>query len=82
MFKAKHVMKSGVLSVSPDDVCSVDEDTNWVTIGDIFKSGHMRSLPVTRNGKLVGVITRHDLICVMQEARKRVPEATRGGDSP
>jgi predicted transcriptional regulator len=52
------------------DVCSVEEDTGWVEIADIFRSGHMRRLPVTREGKLVGIITRHDLIRTIQDSRK------------
>ena len=49
------------------DVCSVDEDTGWLTIADMFKSQHMRRLPVTRNGKVVGIITRRDLILAIRE---------------
>ena len=60
--------------MSPD-VCSVDEDTSWVTIADIFQSQHMRRLPVTRNGKVVGIITRRDLILAIQNARMHVSQA-------
>jgi len=137
MFKAKHVMTSGVLSVSVDDtvdhaisllienkvsglpvvndagslvgiiseldllelvcdcrdqegvvadymspdVCSVDEDTSCVSITDMFRSSHVRRLPVTRNGKLVGIITRRDLIRMIRDVRKRLRRAIPDGAS-
>lgn len=55
-----------------NDVCSVSEDTGWVEITDMFRSLRLRSLPVTRDGKLVGLLTRHDMIRAVQQARSRV----------
>jgi CBS-domain-containing membrane protein len=59
------------------DVCSVDGDADWVDVADQFRLTHMRRLPVTQNGKLVGIITRHDLIKTIQDLRRGVRKRTR-----
>ena len=59
------------------DVCSVDVDADWVEVADHFRRTHMRRLPVTQNGKLVGIITRHDLIKTIQDLRRGVRKRTR-----
>ena len=64
--------KSKVNHYMSSDVYSVVEDTSWVEVADVFRSNHWRRLPVTRGNKLVGIITRNDLMCTIQEARKRV----------
>jgi CBS domain-containing protein len=66
--KVSHYMSS--------DVCTVDEDANWVEIADVFRAGRMRRLPVTKDGKLVGIITRHDLICTIEDSRKHLRAAS------
>ncbi len=66
--KVSHYMSS--------DVWTVDEDVSWIKVADTFRSGHMRRLPVTKDAKLVGIITRHDLIRTIQDARRRVRAAS------
>jgi predicted transcriptional regulator len=67
-----HVEKDRVSDYMSSEVRKVDEDTSWVEVADIFRLNHMRRLPVTQGNKLVGIITRHDLMRAIQEARKRV----------
>ena len=51
---------------------SVTEEDNWVTIADLFRSKHVRRLPVLRDGRLVGIVTRHDLMHAIRDARQQV----------
>lgn len=64
--------KDKVSQYMSSNVCKVDEDTSWVDVADLLRSNHLRRLPVTQGDKLVGIITRHDLMRSIQEARKRV----------
>ena len=43
------------------DVVTVDEDTSIITIYKLLKEHNIRHLPVTREGKLVGMITHLDI---------------------
>ncbi len=61
------------------DVRSVDEELGWVEVADTFRRDHLRRLPVTRDGRLVGIVSRHDLMRAAQEARQRVRKALAGG---
>ena len=64
--------KDKVCHYMATDVCSVGEDDNWVDVADTFRSNRIRRLPVTRDGKLVGIIARHDLMHAIQEGRCRI----------
>lgn len=50
----------------------VTEEDNWVAVADIFRSKHVRRLPVLRDGKLIGIVTRHDLIHAIRDARQHL----------
>ena len=43
------------------DVMKVDENTSVVKISKILKDKNIRHLPVTRDGRVVGMITSHDV---------------------
>ena len=49
--------------------CVSEQDT-WVSIADTFRAKHVRRLPVLRDGKLVGIVTRHDLMHAIRDARQ------------
>ncbi len=70
--------KGRVADYMSSDVCSVDEETDWVAVADMLRERRMRRLPVTRNGRLVGIVARHDLIRVIQGSRKRLRGAKPG----
>jgi CBS domain-containing protein len=53
-------------------VFGVAEEDSWVTVADMFREKHVRRLPVLRDGKLVGIITRHDLMHAIRDARQRI----------
>ncbi|MFH1350996.1 MAG: CBS and ACT domain-containing protein [Pseudomonadota bacterium] len=44
------------------DVITVDESTSIIKVGKILEENDIRHLPVTRNGKLVGMIIDRDVI--------------------
>ncbi len=59
-----HFMSPGVFGV-------VEEDS-WVAVADMFRENHVRRLPVLRDGKLLGIITRHDLVHAIRDARQQL----------
>ena len=44
------------------DVVSVTEDTSLADVVDLLEQHHIRRVPVLRDGVLVGVVSRHDLM--------------------
>jgi CBS domain-containing protein len=54
---------------------SVAADDNWVTVADVFREKHVRRLPVLRDGVLVGIVTRHDLMHAIRDARRQIRHA-------
>ena len=53
-------------------VFGVAEEDSWGTVVNAFRSKHVRRLPVLRDGTLVGIGTRHDLMHAIRDARQRV----------
>ncbi len=56
------------------DVHSVDESAGWTDVADMLHEHRIRRLPVTSGGKLVGIITRHDLMRAIRTIRHRTQE--------
>lgn len=54
------------------DLCTVAEEDSWVQVVDVFRSTHVRRLPVLRDGNLVGIVTRHDLVHAIRDARQQI----------
>jgi CBS domain-containing protein len=59
-----HYMSHGLFGVAEQD--------SWVAVADMFREKHVRRLPVLRDGKLVGIVTRHDLVHAIRDARQRL----------
>jgi CBS domain-containing protein len=57
--------------MSPD-LLSVAEEDSWVMLVDTFRQKRIRRLPVLRDGRLVGIVTRHDLMHAIRDARQRM----------
>lgn len=51
-----------VFAFMDTDVRTISEETDLLSIAQIFQNTHYRRLPVLRNGKLVGQISRRDLL--------------------
>ena len=61
------------------DIVSVQEDASLVEIIRTFLSSHVRRVPVTANGKLIGVVSRRDLLFagnVRQQLLAELPAAS------
>ena len=59
-----HYMSSGLFGVAEED--------SWVHVADMFREKHVRRLPVLRDGKLVGIVTRHDLVHAIRDTRQQL----------
>ncbi len=67
--------------VSPE-LYGVAEDDSWVDIADLFREKRVRRLPVLRDGRLVGIVARHDLMHAVRDARRRVQRSLCGTQGP
>ena len=55
-----------VSTIMTKDVISVAERDRLTTVRDIFKEHAIHHIPVTRSGKVVGIISREDLLLFMK----------------
>ena len=51
-----------VFAFMDTDMRTISEETDLLSIAQIFRNTHYRRLPVLRDGKLVGQISRRDLL--------------------
>ena len=56
-----------------NDVMTVHPETDIFVIADLFLKHHFRRVPVLENGKLVGLISRRDVLRAVQDASKVKP---------
>ena len=54
------------------EVISVTEDEPLPDVAELFMSRRIRRLPVVRDGRVLGIISRHDLIRFIHMVRQRV----------
>ncbi len=54
------------------DVAFIEEHYTIAQVANIFKTHGVRRLPVVRDGKVVGVVSRRDLVRVIRDERKKV----------
>lgn len=54
------------------DLWSVEAGDSWVRVADVFREKHVRRLPVLQDGRLVGIVTRHDLMHAIRDARQQI----------
>jgi CBS domain-containing protein len=54
------------------DPIYVEEDTSLTAVADLLLSSRLRRLPVVSGGRLVGLVSRHDLIRLIRDLRRRV----------
>ena len=57
------------------DVISFKEDDSAIDVCDFFKNSNKRRVPIVNDGKLVGIVSRHDIIKLILSMRKNVSEA-------
>ena len=59
-------------TVMTHDVVTIDEDASLVDATDLFLSSRMRRLPVVSKGRMVGILSRRELVRHIGELRKRM----------
>ena len=59
-----------VSSYMTREVQTVEETTGWTEVADIFRTLRIRRLPVISDGRLTGIVTRHDLMRSIHGIRK------------
>jgi CBS domain-containing protein len=55
----RKVLASDIMSAHP---VTVTEDNTLVQVADLFQDRYLARVPVVRNGKLVGILARRDLL--------------------
>ncbi len=64
--------KSHVSDYLSGNVLTVEEDDLLTDVTDLFLTHNFRRLPVVRDGRLIGVISRRDLVRYIRDIRARV----------
>ncbi len=64
--------KANVGQYMSREPCQVDVEDNWTDVAGLFRTRSIRQVPVTQEGKLVGVISGPDLLRTVRESRELV----------
>ncbi|WP_435099456.1 CBS domain-containing protein [Arhodomonas sp. AD133] len=56
------------------DVVSVDEDTPLIEVARLLEKHHIKRVPVTRSGQLVGIVSRANLVQALAAVERYAPE--------
>jgi CBS domain-containing protein len=62
-----HSSGRSVAEVMTPDPCAVTEDASLETVVELMERRHVKRLPVLREGRLVGVVSRADLMDALME---------------
>ncbi len=54
------------------DVISFEEDASATTICEFFMKNPIRRVPITKDGKLTGIVSRRDIIGLILESRNKL----------
>lgn len=63
-FDDAHGTVGGYVTAALD---TIDADADIIEAAETFLRGQRRSLPVLEDGRLVGLISRHDVLCAVKE---------------
>jgi CBS domain-containing protein len=68
-FSASYYQEWGgkVAEFMSPEVQTVDAQSNIVEVAELFLNSRYRRFPVMRNGRLVGVISRHDVLRALED---------------
>ncbi len=64
----------GLAQFISEDVITVDDDDSLPDVADIFLTQPVRRLPVLRDGKILGIISRRDLVRFIHLSRVRLAQ--------
>jgi CBS domain-containing protein len=78
---AKHAKKHGhtVANVMYDQVISIDEEMALPQIADLMERAHLDRLPVLRDGRLVGIVSRANLMRALASVEPVIDRVARVG---
>ena len=69
-----------ISEIMTDDPVTVTEDTPLPAIVELMEKNHVKRLPVIRDGKLVGIVTRTNLLRTVASLARDVPDPTADDD--
>jgi CBS domain-containing protein len=69
-----------VREVMTDEPCTITEDTELVDIVDLMEKKNIKRLPVLRDGRVAGIVTRTNLLQAVANVAGDVPTPTRDDD--
>ena len=72
VLEAPEIESEPVRNYMTHDTVCIGEETSLVDVVDLFQARRLRRLPVTRDEKLVGLVSRHDLIRFILTTRDRI----------
>ena len=61
-----------VAEVMTERVCTVPESADLAEVAELMMSTGVKSVPVTRGGRLVGMVSRRDLLGVLAHSDRRI----------
>ena len=64
--------KDTVVDYMTKDVISFSEDESAVKVCQFFIKNHFRRVPIVKDGKLIGIVSRRDLIELILEANNKI----------
>jgi|GEM_PF-323449 len=73
----KMVMKMKVKEIMTKNVITLDSEKTVEDAVDLLEKRGIKKLPITENGKLVGIVTRTDLLKVMRKVEEEQSEKMR-----
>lgn len=56
------------------NVVTFNENDDALEICKFFIKSHIRRVPITKDNKLVGIISRHDLVSLILEAKSKISD--------
>lgn len=56
------------------DVVIFDEDTGASEVCKFFIKSHIRRVPICKEGKLIGIVSRHDIVELILEAKSKISD--------
>ncbi len=66
-----HVEENQVSHYMSTDIVEVDKEASWIEVADLLRAKRIRRLPVTHKGRVVGIISRHDLMRTIHSLRQQ-----------
>ena len=69
---------TSIASFIKDESPTIDEETDLLTIAHLFNTTHARRLPVLRAGKLIGQISRRDVLRAAHDMLSIAPDRETG----